>query len=197
MPAVHIVSGPSCSGKSTLIHKLERGGAKVIVGVERAARRLHEHSDAIVHYNILFPFEQHYVLGRGWSIRKRLRLFRLLRDRKRWGVYEAGWRKVAMCNAPRLRATVLVAAREELLQRIAERGVIDPLNDPPQAFPSDLWRAIYDTVDLHEVYRLWLAFLRKRGIAFEVLWSTAGEYSPLPEERIPEVLDGAAAVSSG
>ncbi len=196
VPRVHIVSGPSCSGKSTLIHKLERGGAEVIVGVESAALRLNEHSDAIVHYNILFPFEQHYVLGRGWSIRKRLRLFRLLRDRKRWGVYEAGWRTVAIRNARRVRATVLVAARAELLQRIAERGVIGPLNDPPKV-PSDLWRAIYDTVDLHEVYRLWLAFLRKRGIAFEVLWSTAGEYTPLPAERIPEVLNGAASAPRG
>ena len=179
-----------------LIEKLRAADTEVIVGVWHAAELLHDRSVTLLHYNILFPFEQRYVLRRGWSIRKRLRLFRLLRDQKRWGIYGAGWRKVAKRRASGGRATVLVTAREELLQRVDERSVIDPLTDLAQAYQSDLWLAIYESVDLHEVYRLWLAFLRERGIEFEVLWSTAGEYRPLREEDIPEVLDGPAPVAS-
>ena len=192
MPGVHVASGPTCAGKSTLIRRLGANGREIILGAPSAAERLHEGSDAIVHYNILYPYEQRDALRRG-TLRKKVALYKLLGAQKRWGVYGDCWRHIPSRYAGGIHVSVLVTAREELLQRVAVRRVVDPLRDPRPLFRKQCWRRIYGKVDLHGAYRLWLEYLRKRGIPFEVLWSTAGEFKPVPAERIPEVLDGAAA----
>jgi len=143
---------------------------------------------AVLGYQMLRPFEKQDIapgdpLGRRWSrLRRRLRA-RIV------GPFATDRRLMELLALPAdFEARVLVVPKRDLLARIAERQALEPLRAESEGYPSEKWDAIVRAVDLPELYRAWLRFLRGRGIPYRLVDARDEAYRPIADEHALESL---------
>jgi len=182
-PILDFVSGPTCAGKSHYIGRHLEPGGRVLLPDKGARLAIAEGGRFYLHYNLLRPFEKQEIvpgdsLSRRWS-----RLRRRMRARIA-GPFATDRRLIELLALPAdFEARVLVVPKRDLLTRIADRSALEPLRAEQEGDPSEKWDAIVRAVDLPELYREWLRFLRARGIPYQLIDARDEVYRPIADER--------------
>ncbi|MSR48314.1 MAG: hypothetical protein EXS13_14845 [Planctomycetes bacterium] len=189
-PRLHFVCGPTCAGKSLYLARHVEPGATVLL-LDRGARAaIAGGGTFLIHYNLLRPFDKFAAVA-GVPLAERFRrTWRRLRGRVA-GPFAVDRRLQELLAAtPDVEATVLVAPQRLLVERIAARRAVEPADGDGDVAAARR-AAMTATVDLPKLYRLWLAFLRARGIPFRLLDARTPEFRPLRDEAaLDRVLAG-------
>jgi len=172
---IWLLTGPSCSGKSTLAFGPQRAavaGAPVTAPVVFPASfdpsGLSIAADVVYHYNILRPVDAAWSQG----IRQEVAGFFDFQSDLAWS---------RLCSLPHpKKAVILVASGRTLLSRMACRDAIEPAVGGAQPqYPREHWQAIARTIDLNFLYRSWCIELQANGIDFSLVDSSDFSYQPL------------------
>lgn len=155
-PKLWIVSGPTSAGKSRLLSSPRAGqltslepGAPVLFPPKLG--KLPELSrDSYLHYNLLRPAQ--IAAKEGDAVA---------------GATDFGtdprWRQILDLSADR-RAVILVAGRETLMNRSRGRTLNEP--DRKRRYKPSKWLALYEQVDLDDIYRAWREELARQRIPY-------------------------------
>jgi hypothetical protein len=167
-PRIHLVSGPTCAGKSLYIGRRGEPDATVLLPDKGALPALAAGGRFLVHYDLLRPLAK-LAADADAPFARRLRgLGRRLRSTlsspfaidRRLG-------ELLAADAD-FEASVLVVPRDTLLARIASRGSGDDI--------------VRDS-DLPGIYRAWLQLLRERHIPYRLIDASDPAYRPIADER--------------
>lgn len=195
---LHIVSGPSCVGKSTFVETVTgtpagRWSAGAPLLFPNDAMPSHLKQDCVYHYNILRPI--HFIAaGTPGMLARRFGRYdyrgrRKMRIRRDWS-YERDprWRSIAQIDVPK-RALVLVASRAALLARAARRTEIESSRAGEQ-YPRREWLAVLREADLPWLYGAWTRELSRRAIPWELVDTTSRDYAVVPADRLEAIILG-------
>jgi len=187
-PSVDFISGPTCAGKSHYMGRHLAPGAQVLLPDKGARLAIAEGGRFFLHYNLLRPFEKLGVAPGASAGRRWRRLRRRVRARI-VGPFATDRRLMELLAQPAdFEARVLVVPKRDLLARIADRRVLEPLRAEHEGYESEKWDAIVRAVDLTELYRAWLRFLRARRIPYRLVDARDEAYRPIADERALEAL---------
>jgi hypothetical protein len=187
-PRIDFVSGPTCAGKSHYMSRHLPPGGRVLLPDKGARLAIAEGGRFFLHYNLLRPFEK-FDVAPGDSLGRRFRRVRRRLRARIVGPFSTDRRLMELLALPAdFEARVLVVPKRELLARIAERKALEPLRAESEGYPSEKWDAIVRAVDLPELYRAWLRFLRTRGIPYRLVDARDETYRPIADERALEAL---------
>lgn len=180
---LHLVSGPTCAGKSVFIARHVDQGEAVLLPDKGARAAIELGGRFLVHYNLLRPFDKIVLEGdESFSGRLRRRM-RRVRGRLR-GPFSIDRRLEEILATPAVKeASVLVVPRAELLERIRRRRAQEPLRSQDEGYRSARWDAIVRQVDLLALYRDWLAFLRQHGVRYRLVDARDEAYRTLADEQ--------------
>jgi hypothetical protein len=152
--------------------------------------------DWLYHYNILRPI--HFLPDRRWhSLAMRLRSLvgrappGPCWDRiwPRWSYdRDPQWAQLAAAAHLQKQAFVLVAPREVLTSRAAERSDVEPSRRGGERYDRERWLQFLTTVDLAHLYRCWCAELSARHIEWRFIDSSTDEYPEIPPDRLGDIL---------
>jgi hypothetical protein len=170
-----LLTGPSCSGKSTLAYGAQRtavtgapAGARVEFPATFDPAGLSIGDDVVYHYNILRTADAARSCG----------LHRRPQDDVDFRS-DPPWERLRTLRHPK-RAVVLVATRQTLLARMTARDAVEPcLDDEGPRHPRAHWQAIASAVDLNLVYRSWCDELLANGIELTLVDSGDFAYRPI------------------
>lgn len=153
-----LITGPSCSGKSTFIHR-HGTAANVVYGFEVATRGVP--SEALVHYNML-----HHALAsiKGGG-----------EPNAECDFWEEPVFNAILSSGVVKKAIVIVTPIAELRSRMAGRTLIEPTRAEPGIYPNALWLKVLESTDLFACYERLYEALEAAGIDIEVRFSS--EYS--------------------
>jgi hypothetical protein len=177
---VHIVSGPSSGGKSQFIKTLEGGYDELVFPSALERHALSSGRRYVLHYNLLRPLERLAKLHASESLEKKARALGLevrLRVQNPFSTDRA-LRALKRFDGE-ASATVLVTSRGELERRMRERDARETLLEDGLAYPREKWLGLLAAVDLSELYRDWLEYLRSRGIPYELVDASDPSYRRL------------------
>jgi len=201
---IWIVSGPSCSGKSTFIrsHKAiqltEIVHSPVIFPFQNLNKSITYDRDSFFHYNILRPL---------WILLKKqpiLYLSLLYPNRTFWKLFginkskysflydkwdykvDLQWVRFLDTGSPK-KAVVLVANEHILKKRLLERkgreGNRTARGILKRVYPAKRWAFVYSVMDLPLIYEFWCKELKRAGIEYILL--DAETYENLHGEVFP------------
>jgi hypothetical protein len=181
---VHLVSGPSCCGKSTFLTKRVKDYDEVLFPQRRYLERLKSGAHFALHYNILRPYSSEFKTSLADHYRRAVLRLDRRHPRGGRGPYQADpFLQYLLYARMAIRATVLVAPRELLLERITRRDQSEPfLKQQTQRYRSEAWQEVYRSVDLAEVYGSWIEFLRAWEIPYDLVDASDQEYRVIPDE---------------
>jgi len=179
---LHVVSGPTSSGKSTYLKDLAACYDSVLFASHLVDKDLEPGHHAL-HYNILRPIAIDF--DSIWL--KALRQVRILPSSRGTGsnpsdLYERDpvWRAL-LRGALSIHATVLVAPQRILLERVARRNTNEPLFSRRDiSYQKEKWTRILLAVDLIDLYRQWLVFLESHQITYDLVDSCDSRYLTIP-----------------
>jgi hypothetical protein len=185
-PSVDFISGPTCAGKSHYMGRHLEQGARVLLPDKGARLAIVEGGRYFLHYNLLRPFEKQDSAP-GDSLGRRFRRLRRRLRARIVGPFATDRRLMELLALPAdFEARVLVVPKRDLLARIADRQALEPLRAEQEGYAK--WDAIVRAVDLPELYRAWLRFLRARGIPYRLVDGRDETYRPIADERALETL---------
>ena len=177
-----IISGPSSVGKSTFIKSEQffaltgvRADAPVLKPKNQPGLdpRLLGEADCFVHYNILRPvslFAKREANAQTPDDQFRARSTQFEKDP--W------WTEFSARTGDK-RAVVLVANRGVILHRVANR----------RGYKVEYWRALYQKLNLPDIYRAWCSELERNEIPFVFADATASKYKRIDSSAAFEIID--------
>lgn len=178
---IHIISGPSCAGKSTF---LENKQARAAVGIpitgpvvypgDLASNKNALQESCLFHYNILRPTELSYK-----------KIF-CLSGRKYNFKMDSLWVDTSKVAQPK-KAVILVASRSVIKDRMLSRQHIEPISltgKKPIKYRNSRWIEMLNTVDLPRLYLAWCSELEQSDIEFVLVNSKDGHYDFLNKDNL-------------
>ncbi len=180
MAQVHIVSGPTSSGKSTYIDEHRAEYDEIVLGNRVPRISIEPGRRYAIHYNVLRPLGRVYRLTGERSVISKVRGWRIARRVDTHGLFERDeiLTRVDAFEAEK-RATVIVVGREELERRIRERIRREPLRAQEARYQNEQWLAVLEKVDLDRMYEEWIGYLKDRSIPTELVVSRDGGFEPV------------------
>jgi len=180
---IHIISGPSCAGKSTLldnakIYSITNVSSKqaVVFPYEIDSNNRNIQDGCFIHYNLLRTANR---------VRANIEFnnkARLMYD----FMLDPAW--VTITKAPQTKkAIILIASRSVLEQRMSSRRHGEFINlqgSSPAPYPSDDWRKLLNTVDLEKLYFCWIEELKQQKIEFTLVNSENSNYGVMSEDEL-------------
>ncbi|MBM4310317.1 MAG: ATP-binding protein [Deltaproteobacteria bacterium] len=196
-----IISGPSSAGKS---HFITSGAAAAVTGLQGdiatlfpdEAKGCNEKPDTFfLHYNILRPLSiirAERAGAHGGILSKLACLFSRWREPRNtiswphmlnlWQYKRDAALDALLRTEPLIKAIVLVADRQTILDRIRQRETVEPFlqrNRRAARYPGRYWTSVYNAVDLPEIYRRWCDYLRCNAIEYKHIHSAHDRFEPL------------------
>lgn len=178
---INIISGPSCSGKSTFLESIEAGlfadyppEHPIIFPKEISKKNTALNSPCYIHYNLL-RLANHRYRKHDHQI-----------DTDKNFILDSPWNIVCGSTAPK-QAMVLLASRSVLKERMLSRKYDESVKLKirwPRRYPSNIWLAVLESVDLENLYLNWCAELRQRGIPFKLINSLNQDFELIEEDII-------------
>lgn len=181
---IAIISGPSCSGKSTFI---ETGGASrffeipdltsTIFAMDFRPGQLRLDRSYLFHYNLLRPFsKQNSAEGLNISTLQSLFSSPYRKDK--------AWADLITLSAPK-KVAILVANRDTLIARASQREYVEQglWDKEPQKYQRDHWVNLMRQIDLFKVYKLWIKELSRSGIEYFLIDSTTEDFKLISTEE--------------
>jgi hypothetical protein len=153
---IWIVSGPTSAGKSTFVasRRCEQmtalpSSTRVWFPKEIAPGSPPPGADALIHYNILRPFQK---AEDPRAVKVDARLFDA----------DPKWHAIIDLPAKK-RAVVVVASKGKLVERVKARAHVEA--GEPHEYGVEKWLRVYEAIDLDAVYAAWRAELARHGIS--------------------------------
>ena len=181
---VHIVSGPTCVGKSQFIETILQDYEQVRFAYQQN-HQMCPGKRYVFHYNILRPFDA--------SGKTRTKLNRRLISN--WSNQfapsvsypyrtEEGLKRFLEIPSTKLQTTILVVPQRLLLARVSARRHMEPLTqDSLRPYPKTHWNDVFASVNIVSVYRSWIWFLTELGYPYKIIDSSNGEYRQIENEH--------------
>ncbi len=178
---IHIISGPSCAGKSTLInsakiHSIANVSSKQPVlfpkDIENDSGAIQD--NCFLHYNILRAADKSYRS----SNNKAQQMYSFMSD--------APWAEVNEIPQPK-KAIILLTSRSILEERMSSRQHIEPRNltgYSPSDYPVNHWLQVLNGVDLEEIYSSWCTELKLQEIEYTLINSENSNYEIIIKEDL-------------
>ena len=184
---IHLVSGPSSSGKSTFIKRFLQDYDAVLFPSRKPLQHVNPTGHYAFHYNILRPFSHSFEplwWASPWQfVRQLFRKERAGRENlfSRDPILKALLRCGLVVNA-----TILVVPASVIKQRLSQRTTTEPQlagTRKPRAYPTEKWSHAFETVDLGDFYRQWFEFLEMNQISFCFVDSSDSRYGTIARDN--------------
>jgi len=174
---VHIISGPSCVGKSQFI-EASLCDYEQVRFASQADCKMYPGMQYMFHYNILRPFDPSGNTGTKWPYRVISRWLNRFASHSTFPYRtEDGLKRLFAIPLTTIQATVLATPRRLLLERVNAREHMEPLNQEDlRPFKKSHWSDIYANVNIVAAYRSWISFLTESGIPYKIIDSSSEEY---------------------
>jgi hypothetical protein len=181
-----IISGPTSAGKSTFILSKQcfaltgfRSKTLVVKPMDdplgQINPRLLTDADCFVHYNMLRPvslFAKHEANHTTARSEYRLRSTQFLTDP--W------WNEFSVKTKDKQkRAVIVVANRATILERVGRR----------RGYNIEYWKALYEKLNLGDIYRAWCSELERQQIPFMFVDATGSKYLTLEAGAAFEIIE--------
>ena len=179
---IYIISGPSSSGKSTLLQN----------------SKLPEITHLPSHYPVIFPatmIKNAGILQKGCFFHYNIlrvadHLYRNAEiDAKSTYHFMADppWQAMSQLSTPK-EAVVLLVSRSTLKKRMLSRQYNEPSiltgNSGSGGYASHHWLDVLNTVDMQSLYLAWCAELNKAGISYTLINSENDNYNVIRESEL-------------
>lgn len=166
---IDLVIGPTCSGKTTYIESVNKN-KNIYFGFQLSDREVP--NDGILHYNLLYKGSSFDgEIPTEWDLISEPILRKIV-----------GSEKVG-------RAVVVVSPKSELMQRAAQRTIVEASLPETGRYSGALWSSVIERVDLFALYERLFSILDDANIPIEVVYSSAefcvdGQPRFLPSDRV-------------
>lgn len=204
--AMCIISGPSSVGKSFFI---ESGAVSKVSGFPEGTPTLFpydadscyaEPRDVYMHYNILRlahilpkplkdtrknPMSMLYQWIFNQNIGGGSGCWRYMRDSWLY-TKDQELNNILKLNVKK-QAIVLVSDKKTILNRIKKRRLIEgtlPSNYNDKRYPTDYWEAVYQDINLLEVYTKWCMQLEAENIEYKLINSMNSQYKLIKDKEL-------------
>lgn len=178
---IHIISGPSCAGKSTLLDD-SKINSKTNFSLNKPVlypKDIEYSSDAIqdncfIHYNILRPADN----SNNYFNNREQQMLDFMSD--------APWAKISKSPQPK-KAIILIVSRSILEKRMLSRQYVEPKSltgFSPEYYPAKRWLQLLGAVDLKELYNVWFAELKHHGIDYTVINGENSNYEIIQKKDV-------------
>lgn len=176
---IHMVSGPSCSGKSLYIKKHIKEGQSVIFPRTIDAIVPGAVGSWIFHYNLFRPFSQLRQMRRLHHLLKNPLLYlEMLSSVKNHRPFdrEPGIQKLISLGKA-VDSVVLVVPRSVLEQRMAQRTKQEILvSELKDNYNREKFIGMSRQIDLADLYKCWIEFLSRNRIDYILIDSLDDQY---------------------